>query len=660
MKKTIQALVLFVILLAPLFAVEKDDKVIIVPTGWTSEKDALAKEWQGMSLSQKQSIHSDLQRRFNNLLPRLPADVYSAEENEYVGYRIRLQKLWQKLQSQPNDWNYAEFTYILNEAENYLKYLEREKTLPKNEYEESGSNFNNPKSFDRDDKRQGTGWDVGYVDLSLVDHITPSVAAFNNYVFVSASNEASGIGNDTMVLWRSTNYGNNWGRWHSYGTSTADRIVFDVVIDPGNQYLYESYTYITSGITGDIWVRRFTNLNDSSQTDIYNVENTSDFCIQPHLSVEHIWADHRICCIYHNYTTGNVVIAQSTDQGQNWSTVYTSSWTSSAYAIPKGGQGAYTQSTDKFVFVARKSNNSLVILESVSGASGSWTETEYVHSQSIDNIDVSASHNYDRPSVVVAFGYPWTSTDFNVRILFRMASGGNFVSQLVDNDAIMTKTPVISCDGEYAGNNAGPDYYHLSYYKDHNGDNYYIPFALRTLNDSTALDNMYYFNPNYFEVVGANVIDTLVSSFDFGRPYGFYQMDMTTMWNATHNQWFPAIVWMRYYTSTSDADPRLSFPDQTYGIWEHKERPTARVDASLSPNPSNGSAKLSYTTKNPGIVKISLYDASGRLVDNITNDSKSAGTYTLNLNNQGLPNGIYFVRVKTPEGTATKTMTIVR
>jgi hypothetical protein len=81
---------------------------------------------------------------------------------------------------------------------------------------------------------------------------------------------------------------------------------------------------------------------------------------------------------------------------------------------------------------------------------------------------------------------------------------------------------------------------------------------------------------------------------------------------------------------------------------------------SLSPNPSNGLAKLSFTVKNQGNVKVSIYDASGRLVNNLINETRTAGTYMLNLVNQELPNGVYFVRVETPDGTTSKTMTIVR
>lgn len=660
MKKILILLVSIILLTSSLFAVEPDNKVIFVPNGWTSEKQAMAQDWKDMSTQARQSAIANLETRLNNLIPSLPPDQFSAEKNEYVGYRIRLQKLYEKFQSNPSAWNYAEFAYLLKEAETYVWYINREKTLPKSEYEEAELPWNNGQSDERDEFRQGTGWDLGYVDMSTIDHLTPAVASYNNYVFVCAHNSTSGTGEDTMVLWRSTDYGKTWGKWHSHGTSTADRVPFDLAIDPVNQYLYEAYYIQTSTITGNIWLRRFTDFDDSTATNIYAIETTADQCGQPHLSVEHQYSEHRVCCMYYNAVTDNIVIAQSTDQGQTWSTVYTTSWTYTTWPRIKGAQGAVDAGTDKFVFVAKKSNNSLAIFESVSGLPGSWTETEYVHAQDIDAVDISASHNQNQASVVVAFGYPWSSTDYNVRILFRMEGGPGFVSTLVDGDGYMTMTPVITCDGEYAPNNTGPDYYHLSYYKDHDDDDYYIPFALRTLNDSSALVDMRNNDPTYFEVVGSNVIDTLVSSYDYGRPLAYYQIDMTTVWNNTHSQWFPAIAWMRYYTATNDADPRLSFSDENFGISEQNGEPITGITVKLAPNPSNDIAKLSYTLENQSDVRISIYDASGRLINSPVNEKKPAGTYSTIVDCKELASGIYFVRVEADNQTTTKSMTIVR
>jgi len=80
----------------------------------------------------------------------------------------------------------------------------------------------------------------------------------------------------------------------------------------------------------------------------------------------------------------------------------------------------------------------------------------------------------------------------------------------------------------------------------------------------------------------------------------------------------------------------------------------------ISPNPSRSVANIIYNLNKPGNVKISLYDATGRLLNILENETKSAGTHTLTFDNHSLPNGIYFVRVESPEGTATRTMIIVK
>jgi len=80
----------------------------------------------------------------------------------------------------------------------------------------------------------------------------------------------------------------------------------------------------------------------------------------------------------------------------------------------------------------------------------------------------------------------------------------------------------------------------------------------------------------------------------------------------------------------------------------------------LAPNPSNGIAKLSYVVKTEGNVNISVFDAAGRSVSTLVNETKPAGDYTFTLNNQNLAAGIYFIRVETSEGVTTKPMTIIR
>ncbi len=97
------------------------------------------------------------------------------------------------------------------------------------------------------------------------------------------------------------------------------------------------------------------------------------------------------------------------------------------------------------------------------------------------------------------------------------------------------------------------------------------------------------------------------------------------------------------------------------GIVENKSSDITTRFITLAPNPSRGSsARLSYVVTNQGHVNIAVYDAAGRIVKTLVNESKPAGDYSITMNNDNLASGIYFVRVETPDGVNTKPMTIVR
>jgi hypothetical protein len=112
------------------------------------------------------------------------------------------------------------------------------------------------------------------------------------------------------------------------------------------------------------------------------------------------------------------------------------------------------------------------------------------------------------------------------------------------------------------------------------------------------------------------------------------------------------------------------YASSIYSIWFDaegwtaiSERPGQEVSPlaiGLAPNPAKSIATLSYTTQTEGRITVSLYDAAGRLVENLVNETKAAGTYSTAIDSRNIAAGIYFVRVTTPDGIGTKTMTIVR
>lgn len=80
---------------------------------------------------------------------------------------------------------------------------------------------------------------------------------------------------------------------------------------------------------------------------------------------------------------------------------------------------------------------------------------------------------------------------------------------------------------------------------------------------------------------------------------------------------------------------------------------------SVSPNPVSSVATLSYVLSAATQVDASLFDANGRLVQNILNNRKqSAGEYNQPVSAANLASGVYFLKFVTKSGVTTLKMTV--
>lgn len=89
--------------------------------------------------------------------------------------------------------------------------------------------------------------------------------------------------------------------------------------------------------------------------------------------------------------------------------------------------------------------------------------------------------------------------------------------------------------------------------------------------------------------------------------------------------------------------------------------------ASISPNPLNPSARVTFVTSRPGAVRVQVFDLNGRLVRALLEDRVApAGWHDLAFDGRGpsgnrLTSGIYFVRIQSEfDGEATKSLTILK
>ena len=65
------------------------------------------------------------------------------------------------------------------------------------------------------------------------------------------------------------------------------------------------------------------------------------------------------------------------------------------------------------------------------------------------------------------------------------------------------------------------------------------------------------------------------------------------------------------------------------------------------PNPFNGMLKINFINPKNQIVSIAIYDGYGRKIEVIDDKPYQSGTYNIEWNAEGLPNGVYYIRVQT-------------
>jgi hypothetical protein len=79
------------------------------------------------------------------------------------------------------------------------------------------------------------------------------------------------------------------------------------------------------------------------------------------------------------------------------------------------------------------------------------------------------------------------------------------------------------------------------------------------------------------------------------------------------------------------------------------------------PNPMSTEATISYNLAGEQSVNIGLYDLTGRELKELANGNQLAGQHTMNLNNEDLSDGIYFIKMNAGNSnTVTKKLIVIK
>lgn len=77
------------------------------------------------------------------------------------------------------------------------------------------------------------------------------------------------------------------------------------------------------------------------------------------------------------------------------------------------------------------------------------------------------------------------------------------------------------------------------------------------------------------------------------------------------------------------------------------------------PNPFNNSTYIDIVIPKAGIVQLMLYDQTGRPLQQLMNEYKAPGKYTIQVNRNGLSSGIYYYKLEALGQSITRKMTIL-
>ncbi len=98
----------------------------------------------------------------------------------------------------------------------------------------------------------------------------------------------------------------------------------------------------------------------------------------------------------------------------------------------------------------------------------------------------------------------------------------------------------------------------------------------------------------------------------------------------------------------------------TVGVVNNNETPTAFDLSQNYPNPFNPTTNIKFAVPVSGMVKLVVYDVTGREAGILLSEQMNAGTYSVNFDASQLSSGIYFYTLTAGDFTQTKKMMLIK
>lgn len=462
-------------------------------------------------------------------------------------------------------------------------------------------------------------------DVLIMSHGDPTLGKLstdqdeqNGDMYASLLVPHTGV-DDSVYIYRSQDGGATWQYFaFSYSSGHAGGISDQEILvghEEDTTWIYNFLVY--DGSSGGIWVKRFR--PDGSNDWVQIVEDGD--------SIENISVDRNIENPQHVFlawsnTDGDIDMLSSSDYCETWGNHRNVASASEEVSVCAGGDGyvyiAYVRE-DTLVRVARYTNN--LILPSFN----------------FESLEVDDEEEHD-PSVAAA----------------RTAPGSSQVAWVVYHHSHPTAEDI-----------------HYGYTTDGGSSWTYSPWP--PTNTSRTVWEMRdpYVRVSYNSGL-ARAVATVPGTDMDSVVYAYSTISTPATWESreVHNDYrvtgeFGARVDYSidcsggYFVYRQYASPEIWCEAWDFSGIDDGETDNF-VNVNLAPNPTNGTSILSYTVEKEGFVRIALFDISGRVIKSLLNESRSAGVYSLTIDNSNLPAGVYFIKVNSPDGVSTKAMTVIK
>lgn len=107
--------------------------------------------------------------------------------------------------------------------------------------------------------------------------------------------------------------------------------------------------------------------------------------------------------------------------------------------------------------------------------------------------------------------------------------------------------------------------------------------------------------------------------------------------------------------------PNPPDPAPNYTAINQPNKPLSNIALlGVYPNPINEIGQIHYALAKPMQVSIALYDQSGKLVQQLSNQKQNSGVYDIKFDARVLPTGTYICQISTPEGTISRKIVVTK